>query len=118
VGRDGREYSGDLASEKQKYFFERDWTGQIRLIWLGKLIFRRNDFFAGKWRDGVLDACSIGSSTAAAVATDLPVGRAPSILRQNVNAAKLFRYRFDAPHARWMAPPLASVQLRVRCPKW
>jgi hypothetical protein len=33
-------------SEKQKYFFGRDWTGQIRLIWLKKLIFRRNGFCA------------------------------------------------------------------------
>ena len=31
-------------SEKQKYFFERDWTGQIRLIWLRKLDFRCKGF--------------------------------------------------------------------------
>ena len=42
-GTGWREYRGDLASEKQKYFFGRDWTGQIRLIWLRKLDF---------WRDG------------------------------------------------------------------
>jgi hypothetical protein len=34
---------------------------------------------------------------------------APSILRQNVDAAKLFRDRRDAPHARWMAAPHSQV---------
>jgi hypothetical protein len=34
------------VSEKQKYFFGRDWTAQIRLIWLKKLDFRRNGFCA------------------------------------------------------------------------
>jgi hypothetical protein len=30
------------VSEKQKYFFERDWTGQISLIQLNKFDFARN----------------------------------------------------------------------------
>jgi hypothetical protein len=46
VGRDGREYRGDFVSEKQKYFLNGDWTGQIRLIWLKKLNFWRNGFCA------------------------------------------------------------------------
>jgi len=41
VGRDGGEYRGDLVSVKQKYFFGRDWTAQISLIWLKKLDFWR-----------------------------------------------------------------------------
>ena len=60
-------------SEKQKYFFERDWAAQIRLIWLRKLDFRRNGFCAARNGNGGLGPCSIRSITVAAVATDLPV---------------------------------------------
>jgi hypothetical protein len=35
-GRDGKSCSLIFISEKQKYFFERDWTGQISLIRLNK----------------------------------------------------------------------------------
>jgi hypothetical protein len=62
-----------LGSEKQKYFFEGDWTGQIRLIWLKKLIFRSNGFCSDGWGDGSLGPCAIGKITVAAVGTDLPV---------------------------------------------
>jgi hypothetical protein len=63
-------------SEKQKYFFDGDWTGQISLIWLRKFIFRRNGFWAAMRGDASLGPCSIGTITVAAVTTDLPVGRA------------------------------------------
>jgi hypothetical protein len=42
VGQDGYEYSGDLYSEKQKYFLAKDWTGQISLISFEKLGSARN----------------------------------------------------------------------------
>jgi hypothetical protein len=41
VGRDGKSYSPILISDKQKYFFKRDWTGQISLIRLNKSGFRK-----------------------------------------------------------------------------
>jgi hypothetical protein len=41
VGRDGESHRLIWVSEKQKYFFQWDWTGQITLIRLNKFDFTR-----------------------------------------------------------------------------
>jgi hypothetical protein len=41
-GRDDKPHRLICISEKQKYFCQRDWTGQITLIRLGKSDFSRN----------------------------------------------------------------------------
>jgi hypothetical protein len=41
VGRDGKSHSLICISEKQKYFFQQDWTAQISLIRLNKFAVMR-----------------------------------------------------------------------------
>jgi hypothetical protein len=41
VRRDGARYRIDFCFGKAEYFFKRDWTTQITLIWLKKLDFAR-----------------------------------------------------------------------------
>jgi hypothetical protein len=63
VGRDGGEYRRESNSVKRKYFFDWDWTGQITLIWLKKLISARNGFF---------DDLAAGTAAAATAAVTDP----------------------------------------------
>ena len=100
-GTGWRKYRRDYNSIKQKYFLDEGWTGPIDLIWLHKLISTRIGFCvkAGNWHPrGPLH---LETSPPPRWRPTCPSGAPDIILCQNVNAAKLFRDRLDAPHARW-----------------
>jgi hypothetical protein len=50
-GRDGKSYKLICISEKQNYFCQGDWTGQITLIRFEKSDFSRKR--AGRWLRGL-----------------------------------------------------------------